>query len=287
MPEEMLASQLAFAARDKNREEDRMAIEPTIAVAGRGLQSRCPSGDTGIRNTRRRHMKGPADHHIDAQSAAHAEPTGGVQRETGPVRVGFETPDPITEAGMISTLRSYAAIEILPNNDDGKADVLVVVADQLTYMHTARLRQMAAEGDTPVVLICDKSVGVDLMTIAACRIVVILPRPAATPERILSSVLTAADGGALLNPAMLREILREAETLYRNTTVTRPGLPTLTRREAEALRMTADGLNTAEIAQRLKYSERTVKSILQGITHRLAARNRPQAVAFGIRSGLI
>lgn len=141
--------------------------------------------------------------------------------EAGQFRVAFLTPDPITDAGVTSALRGHPEIEVLPDIQAGDTDVLVVVADRLTHLHTSQLRQLAAATETQVVLVCDQSAGVDLMTIAACRIVVVLPRCAATPERILSSVLTAAGGGALVTPAMLRALLRQAGTMYRNTAIHR------------------------------------------------------------------
>jgi DNA-binding NarL/FixJ family response regulator len=61
----------------------------------------------------------------------------------------------------------------------------------------------------------------------------------------------------------------------------------LTDRETHVLRMVADGHDTAEIAQELCYSERTVKNILHDVTSRLQLKNRSHAVAFAVREGLI
>ncbi len=53
------------------------------------------------------------------------------------------------------------------------------------------------------------------------------------------------------------------------------------------LRLMADGMDTAEIAQKLCYSERTVKNVIYGVTSRLNLRNRPHAVAYAMRAGAI
>jgi DNA-binding NarL/FixJ family response regulator len=53
------------------------------------------------------------------------------------------------------------------------------------------------------------------------------------------------------------------------------------------LRLVADGLDTAEIATKLSYSQRTIKNILHDITSRLHLRNRSHAVAYALRHGLI
>jgi len=53
------------------------------------------------------------------------------------------------------------------------------------------------------------------------------------------------------------------------------------------LRLIADGCDTSEIANRLAYSERTVKNVLHDVTTRLQLRNRSHAVAYALRQGLI
>jgi DNA-binding CsgD family transcriptional regulator len=61
----------------------------------------------------------------------------------------------------------------------------------------------------------------------------------------------------------------------------------LSPREVDVLRLMADGLDTNEIAKNLSYSERTVKNIIYTITSRLRLRNRPHAVAYAMRAGII
>lgn len=58
-------------------------------------------------------------------------------------------------------------------------------------------------------------------------------------------------------------------------------------RHVEVLRLLAQGAGTQDIATSLSYSERTIKSVIQEIERDLGARSRAQAVAEGIRRGLI
>jgi len=58
-------------------------------------------------------------------------------------------------------------------------------------------------------------------------------------------------------------------------------------RERDVLTLLADGCSTREIAQRLSYSERTIKNVLQDFNTRLQLRNRTQAVAYAVRRGWI
>ena len=61
----------------------------------------------------------------------------------------------------------------------------------------------------------------------------------------------------------------------------------LTDREIDVLKLVADGLDTNEVADRLCYSERTVKNVIHDVTTRLRLRNRTHAVAYALRQGLI
>jgi DNA-binding CsgD family transcriptional regulator len=65
------------------------------------------------------------------------------------------------------------------------------------------------------------------------------------------------------------------------------GLARLTDREQQVLALIADGHPTREVAERLCYSERTVKSVVHDAVTKLNARSRSQAVAQAVREGLI
>lgn len=61
----------------------------------------------------------------------------------------------------------------------------------------------------------------------------------------------------------------------------------LTGREVEVLREVADGNRNREIAERLFISEETVKVHIKHIMEKLGAADRTQAVAIGLRRGII
>ena len=113
----------------------------------------------------------------------------------------------------------------------------------------------------------------------------VLPRSAA-PEEIRAAVRAAAAGLASLPAAV-------AEALLDGTSPDGAGAPVdtgdriLTPREREILTLLGEGLVNKEIAVQLGISEHTVKTHLAAIYEKLEASNRAEAVATGLRRGLI
>ena len=206
-----------------------------------------------------------------------------------PIRVAVCAPDPVTEAGLTNQISSQAHLQLVPWSGRAGADVLVFCAGDLAANRgILTLRRLASEVSKPVVLVIDKIDEKDLMSAISCRVVAVLPRVATTGERLAHAVRTAASGGGVLPPHMVGDLLKHLERLQRE--VLDPigaNSAKLTTREIEVLRLRADGYDTAEIAEKMCYSERSVKHIIQGVTQRLNLRNRPHAVAYALRAGMI
>ena len=68
-----------------------------------------------------------------------------------------------------------------------------------------------------------------------------------------------------------------------------PGAPRspLSTREQRVLTLVADGCSTREVAQRMHFSERTIKNVLQVLCERTHSRNRTQAAVLAVRRGWI
>jgi DNA-binding NarL/FixJ family response regulator len=111
----------------------------------------------------------------------------------------------------------------------------------------------------------------------------VLPPDCTTAE--LSAALEAAASGLTALRTADAEILAAAPIEQTRMTPSAGGL--LSRRETEVLRLLADGLANKEIGYRLGISEHTVKFHVNSILTRLDAASRAEAVAIGIRRGLI
>jgi len=200
------------------------------------------------------------------------------------VRVTVRALEAITSAGLTTCLESLPAVFVT----DDEVDVVVAGFDRLSAGAVTMLRTVAAEIRKPIVLVVNEIREAELLPAVECRVVAILPRAAAGDERLSQAVRTAAAGGAELPPNLLGQLVGHAERLH-NEVLAAHGLTAsgLSPREVDVLRLMADGLDTNEIARNLSYSERTVKNIIYTITSRLRLRNRPHAVAYAMRAGII
>lgn len=203
------------------------------------------------------------------------------------VRVAIEARDDLSMTGLTSYLGNRPEITLVPAGERAEADVVVVAADRLTAEMVSGLCRAADEVPVPVVVVLDELGGADVLTVAECRIVAVLPRATVTGDTVLRSVLAAASGGAAMPPNVVAELLEHVRRLRRELAAPATESGRLTAREIEVLRLMADGLDTAEIAGMLSYSERAIKNVFYGITGRLGLRNRPHAVAYALRKGMI
>lgn len=106
----------------------------------------------------------------------------------------------------------------------------------------------------------------------------------AAPETLPAAIRQVAAGERLLSPALMSKVLREFKELARSQSQVDAGLSAP---EIEVLHLIAAGATNREIADRLYWSEATVKRKVQDILEKLEVANRPQAVAEAARRGLL
>jgi two-component system, NarL family, response regulator YdfI len=111
----------------------------------------------------------------------------------------------------------------------------------------------------------------------------VLPADVAAVQ-LISAVVAVAKGLVVLQPGELA--LAATSTRTRNGEAAELFEP-LTPREKEVLQMLASGLGNKQIAAHLKISEHTAKFHVASILGKLGASSRTEAVALGLRRGLI
>jgi DNA-binding NarL/FixJ family response regulator len=115
-------------------------------------------------------------------------------------------------------------------------------------------------------------------------------------------VRVAAAGDALLAPEVTRRVIArfaQQDALKTVTDASAPATPApppvaavgpridLTERESEVLRLVAQALSNAEIAERLYIGEATVKTHVSNLLQKIGARDRVAAVVYAHRHGLV
>jgi two-component system, NarL family, response regulator LiaR len=103
-------------------------------------------------------------------------------------------------------------------------------------------------------------------------------------DELTEAVRKAARGEATLHPHVAARLVQELKGASQETSTL---YQTLSQREREVLRLIAEGLSNAQIAERLVIAERTVKSHINNIFSKLHLADRTQAAIFAWRSGMM
>lgn len=204
------------------------------------------------------------------------------------IPVCVQARDSISEAGVASQLRPSRDVHVLASDDVESARVAVVVVDSVDEDALQMLRMIRRSGTARTVLVASRLDDRALVTAVESGVVGLVRRTEATPARLVKLIKAADCGEGSVPPDLLARLLEQVGELQRQVLSPR-GLTFngLAAREIEVLRLVADGYDTAEIAVKLAYSERTIKNVLHDVMSRLQLRNRSHAVAFALRQGLI
>lgn len=232
-------------------------------------------------------MSAPTSYeHATAGSGHRVTRTGQPKRVT----VAVYAADPILRVGVVQQLRQRPEVDLLADVDaeaEG-AQVSLVVVDQVGDDVAALLQRLRLNSATRVGLVVGTLGSGALQRVIECGVSAVLRRAEADQDRLVHLVLATANGEGVLPGDLLGQLLSHVGSLQRSALDPQGlSLSTLTTREADMLRLVSEGLDTAEIARKTAYSERTVKNVLHEITTRLQLRNRAHAVGYALRNGLI
>ena len=159
---------------------------------------------------------------------------------------------------------------------DREGDLDVVLIDpRKTPGDTAEtLVELAKELESPVVVFTADG-GARQLSEALKAGVKGYVRKDSPAEDLLRAIRAAVAGEFYIDPALSSTIVLEE------------GERTLTARQREILQMLADGMQTDAVAKQLGLSTETVRTHTKRILAKLDADTRTQAVAIGIRNGMI
>ena len=220
---------------------------------------------------------------------------------TGDIRVVVADDQALVRAGLATLLDSQPGLTVVGQAGDGEEavrlareahpdvvlmDVRMPRLDGLAATRRIACEQRPARTSHPTRVVILTTYDLDeyvyeALRAGACGFLL----KHAPPEELLLGVRAAADGGALLSPAVTKRLL--AEFAARRPAIPAPAaLSGLTSREREVLGLVVLGWSNAEIAAKLVVTQSTVKTHVGHILDKLGLRDRVHAVVFGYEHGL-
>jgi len=203
-----------------------------------------------------------------------------------PLRVFVVGEDPLARSGLVALLAAGDDVAVAGQGSPDDAAALLRATDADVVLWDSGVETPAdletlhdvAEGRGPalVVLTGGESRAPELLGAGARGV---LAREADRP-RLVAALQAAALGlvvvDARLSPGALR-----------TRSASEPLVQSLTPRELEVLHLIGQGLSNRAIASRLAISEHTAKFHVNAILGKLGAQTRAEAVAQGVRLGLL
>ncbi|MEU3649834.1 LuxR C-terminal-related transcriptional regulator [Lentzea sp. NPDC034063] len=200
------------------------------------------------------------------------------------IRVRLPENEQIVAAGVASWLSSHPEIGFVPELCDAAADVHVAVTGLADGPFLKQLGETARRAGAVVVLALDNVADELVAEAAEARVMRLLQRATMSREVLVAAVIAAAEEHARGVIADEDSLMMDLEEL--RSAVRRPRT-VLNRRDIELLNLVACGWEIREIATKNSLSQRTVLSQIQQAVKRCGARNRCEAVASTVRTGLL
>lgn len=211
-----------------------------------------------------------------------------------PIRVLIVDDHPVVRHGLRSLLAGHPDIEVVSEAEDGaqvlpsletvEAD-LVLLDIQMRGQSGLQIARRIRKSFPSVKIIIlttydDESYIHESLEIGVHGFLL----KSTSHESLPDSIRAVMRGERLLSPELITPVVANYEKLAQEHALREVGL---TEDELSILTAIADGASNKEIAERLFWSEATVKRKVQEILEKLGASNRSQAIAEAIRRGWI
>jgi DNA-binding NarL/FixJ family response regulator len=210
------------------------------------------------------------------------------------VRIFIVFRDMIYASGLQTTLGAAADVEdvavassiALAWEDEALAEADVVLLDGDLGGAAAFVQEINIQGGARVLLCLHEASGERVLDAIGSGAGGALARDRLTPDTLSAAVKAVAAGIFALDAGALRTLTASVGPAVRGDTAV-PGTGRFTDREQTVLSLVAAGLSNREIAERLSYSERTIKTVLHDVVTKLGVKSRSQAVALAVRERMI
>jgi DNA-binding NarL/FixJ family response regulator len=210
------------------------------------------------------------------------------------MRVFIVFRDTIYVSGLRSTLALAAGVEAVDHapsialawESEALAEADAVVLDSDLGGAMAFVQEIAVQTGARVLLCMHETSTADVLEAIGSGAGGVLSRDQLTPDTLLAAVNAVAAGIFAFDATALRTLSGSVARIGQGDRATAQS-GGFAPREQMVLSLVAAGLSNREIAERLSYSERTIKTILHDIVIRLGVKSRSQAVAMAVRERII
>ena len=210
------------------------------------------------------------------------------------MRVFIVFRDTIYVSGLRTTLSMAPGVEAVDHapsialawESEALAEADVVVLDSDLGGAMAFVQEVAVQTGARVLLCMHEASTADVLDAIGSGVGGTLSRDQLTPDTLLAAVSAVAAGIFAFDSSALRTLSSSVTPIRQRDRAAAPS-GGFAPREQMVLSLVAAGLSNREIAERLSYSERTIKTILHDIVIRLGVKSRSQAVAMAVRERII
>jgi DNA-binding NarL/FixJ family response regulator len=208
-----------------------------------------------------------------------------------PIRVALVEDHTLTREGMKTALQAafdvvgeaadvISGYELIMNERPDVAIIDLGLPGMDGIALTQRIRAEGSATHVVIVTMIDVEDEVLASLAAGADAYCLKSSPAST---LIDAVRIASEGGAYFDPQIAHVVLSR----FSPRTPATPSSSPLTRREADVLRLIADGKANTEIASTLNMGLGTVKGHIRDILEKLSAADRTQAAVVALRKGFI
>lgn len=200
----------------------------------------------------------------------------------------------VSQAGLESVLKGTKDIEVVSSFfevidgmqmlEEDATDVVLVEGQDFATATWQQLADLRAEEPTAIIVLTHSRERRSLLQMLTLGVRGILPFSSSAAE-IIAAVRAAAEGLVVFHTDIQHELFDPS--LGPTPDLEREKIEPLTTREQEVLALLSQGFSNRAIAAQLYLSEHTVKFHISAIFEKLRVSSRTEAVAVGIRQGLV
>jgi DNA-binding NarL/FixJ family response regulator len=218
--------------------------------------------------------------------------TGDEPRHGEPIRVMVVDDHPVWRDGIRNDLESSGVAAVVAEASDGgeaierargsMPEVILMDLQLPTVPGVEAIRAIVEESPHVKVVVLSAS-GEEPDVLEAVKVGATgYLLKGSTAGEIVDAVRRVRDGEPVFTPSLAGMVLSE----FRRVAAPDPGVPGLTPRENEVLKLVAKGYTYREIAEKLFISVKTVQNHVQNILTKLQLRKRYELMRYAIQRGL-